>query len=184
MPNLIGVPCQKGRAKGRIADMNPKPHQPGSSGNSASSDTFHYRLRVRYSECDAQRVVFNVRYGEYVELATTEFVRACGLEQLMVHGPYDYQLVKQTIEWKSPARFDQVLDVAVRPIHLGNTSFQLGIDFRIAGNDETIARAETVYVLTDAVTYEKTPLTVEIREKLQAGAKGITVDFANSTTRD
>jgi acyl-CoA thioester hydrolase len=161
-----------------------KPGQTALGSDPTGRDTFHYRLRVRYSECDAQKVVFNVRYGEYVELATTEFVRACGLEQVMVHGPYDYQLVKQTIEWMASARFDQVLDLAVRPIHLGNTSFQLGIDFRIAGGDDVIAKAETVYVLTDAVTYEKAQLTDEIREKLQAGAKGITVDYANSTARD
>jgi acyl-CoA thioester hydrolase len=159
-----------------------KPGQATVGSDPSGRDTFHYRLRVRYSECDAQKVVFNVRYGEYVELATTEFVRACGLESLMVHGPYDYQLVKQTIEWKLPARFDQVLELAVWPIQLGNTSFHLGIDFRIAGNLDVIAHAETVYVLTDAVSYEKARLTDEIREKLQAAAKGRVVDFANSAS--
>ncbi|HEY2893042.1 MAG TPA: thioesterase family protein [Pirellulales bacterium] len=160
--------------------MNSKSGQSGSPVGPAAPDTFHYRLRVRYSECDAQKVVFNVRYGEYVELATTEFVRACGLEGLMVHGPFDYQLVKQTIEWKLPARFDQVLDLSVQPIHLGNTSFHLGIDFRIAGKSDIIAHAETVYVLTDAATYEKTPLTDAIRGKLLAAARGQVTDYANS----
>jgi acyl-CoA thioester hydrolase len=40
---------------------------------------FRYYLRVRYSECDSQKVVFNARYGEYVDLAVTEYVRAAGL---------------------------------------------------------------------------------------------------------
>ncbi|MFP5307388.1 MAG: acyl-CoA thioesterase, partial [Gammaproteobacteria bacterium] len=26
-------------------------------------DSFRYYLRVRYGECDAQKVVFNARYG-------------------------------------------------------------------------------------------------------------------------
>ena len=29
---------------------------------------FRYYLRVRYIECDAQKVVFNSRYSEYVDV--------------------------------------------------------------------------------------------------------------------
>lgn len=39
---------------------------------------FRYYLRVRYDECDAQKVVFNARYGAYVDLAVGEFYRAFG----------------------------------------------------------------------------------------------------------
>ena len=34
---------------------------------------FELLLRVRYSECDAQEVVFNARYADYADLAATEF---------------------------------------------------------------------------------------------------------------
>ena len=37
---------------------------------------FRYYLRVRYQECDAQKVVFNARYGDYIDLACIEFLRA------------------------------------------------------------------------------------------------------------
>ena len=37
-------------------------------------------LRVRYGECDAQKVVFNSRYGDYVDVAVNEFLRALGFE--------------------------------------------------------------------------------------------------------
>jgi len=36
---------------------------------------FRLLLRVRYGECDAQQVVFNARYGDYVDVAATEFYR-------------------------------------------------------------------------------------------------------------
>jgi len=32
---------------------------------------FRYYLRVRYVECDAQKVVFNSRYAEYVDVSVT-----------------------------------------------------------------------------------------------------------------
>ena len=37
---------------------------------------FRYYLRVRYQDCDAQKVVFNARYGDYFDVACIEFLRA------------------------------------------------------------------------------------------------------------
>lgn len=32
-------------------------------------------IRVRYGECDQQGVVFNARYGDYINTAALEFLR-------------------------------------------------------------------------------------------------------------
>ena len=40
------------------------------------TERFRYYLRVRYQECDAQKVVFNARYGDYIDQACIEFLRA------------------------------------------------------------------------------------------------------------
>lgn len=148
------------------------------------SDRFHYYLRVRYGECDAQKVVFNARYGDYVDLAVTEFLGALGFRYSMVTGDFDYQVVKLTIEWKASARFDQVLDIAVRSTRQGNTSFTLLTEFRIAGEEAVIATAETVYVLVDAKTLAKTPLPANLREALERGVPGAVVDHAGYLPRD
>jgi acyl-CoA thioester hydrolase len=142
------------------------------------SNHFRYYLRVRYGECDAQKVVFNSRYGEYVDLAATEFLRALGFGEAVISGSLDYQLVKQTLEWKSAARFDQVLELSVYAKHLGNTSFILATEFRITGNAAIIATAETVYVLVDAKTLTKTALPADLRAALEKGAPGIATDHA------
>lgn len=139
---------------------------------------FAYYLRVRYGECDAQKVVFNARYGDYVDVAVNEFLRALGLAGTMISGHLDFQLVKQTIEWKAPARFDQVLELRVEAAHLGNTSFTLRVEFRIAGDEQVIATAETVYVLVDAQTMAKTPIPPEVRAALAEGARGLATDHA------
>jgi acyl-CoA thioester hydrolase len=142
------------------------------------TETFRYYLRVRYGECDAQKVVFNARYSEYVDLAATEFTRALGYGEALIQGDLDYQLVKQTVEWKAPARFDQVIELAVFSTRLGTTSFTLATEFRVAGNPEPIARAETVYVLVDATTLRKKELPAEFRASLECGAPGRVVDHA------
>jgi acyl-CoA thioester hydrolase len=140
---------------------------------------FAYRLRVRYGECDAQKVVFNSRYGDYVDVAAVEFMRAIGLRAEMIDGALDYQLVKQITEWKAPARFDQVLELSVAATRLGNTSFTLRTEFRIAGEEPLIASVETVYVLVDSKALTKTPLPPHVRAALEQGAPGRVTDHAN-----
>jgi len=139
---------------------------------------FRYYLRVRYGECDAQKVVFNARYGDYVDLATSEFLRALGYEEQLFSGELDFQLVKQTFEWKAPARYDQVLEVSVAPTHIGNTSFTVLSEFRIAGEERVIVTAETVYVVVAQHTLNKTPISPQLRASLENGAPGVITDHA------
>lgn len=142
------------------------------------SDRFHFYLRVRYGECDAQKVVFNSRYSDYADVSCMEFLRAVGLGEVVTTGGLDFQVVKQTLEWKSSARFDQVLDISVRSSHLGNTSFSLLAEIRIAGYEAVIATIETVYVLVTAGTLAKTSLPAYFRAALENGAPGKTIDHA------
>jgi acyl-CoA thioester hydrolase len=142
------------------------------------SDPFRYYLRVRYVECDAQKVVFNSRYGEYVDVSINEFLRAAGVLPEFLEGRLDFQLVKQTVEWKAPARFDQVLELSITVLRLGTTSFTIGTMFRIAGDEKAIVTVQTVYVLVDAATLTKLALPVSLREALTEGAAGQVTDHA------
>ena len=141
-------------------------------------DPFRYYLRVRYIECDAQKVVFNSRYAEYVDVGINEFLRAAGILDQFVNQQLDFQLVKQTVEWKAPARFDQTLELTITPKQLGNTSFTLTTEFRIAGEPRVIVTVETVYVLVDAATLTKLPLPDAVRAALAGGAGGKLTDHA------
>lgn len=139
---------------------------------------FRYYLRVRYAECDAQKVVFNSRYSDYVDISTNEFLRAIGFGEAVVSGELDFQLVKQTLEWKAPARFDQVLEISVYASHLGNTSFTLMTEFRIANDERILATGETVYVMVVPHVLTKMPLPAGFRAALEEGARGKVMDHA------
>ena len=139
---------------------------------------FRYYLRIRYGECDAQKVVFNARYADYVDLGTIEFLRAIGFGAEVISGTLDYQLVKLTLEWKAPARFDQVLELSVYAGQLGNTSFTVVTEFRIAGEEPIIATGQTVYVLVNPQTLTKIPLPDNFRAALQNGAPYAVTDHA------
>jgi acyl-CoA thioester hydrolase len=143
------------------------------------SQKFRVLLRVRYAECDAQHVVFNSRYGDYVDVAATEFIRELfgGYEKLMAQG-IDSQVVRLTTNWKSPARFDDVLSISVETIYIGNTSYSLGLEFREHFSQREIATAEITYVLVTPMEHAKLSIPDFLRVELLAGAAGKTMNFS------
>ena len=140
---------------------------------------FRYYLRVRYQDCDAQHVVFNARYGDYADLTCFEFMRAAlprptdGMD-----GTFEIQNVRQVIEWKSPARFDYVLEVSIWVSRIGTTSFVLNTQMRRAGEAQVLATTETTYVHVDPKTFTKREIQPNMRIALEAGARGLTMDHA------
>lgn len=139
---------------------------------------FRYYFRVRYGECDAQKVVFNARYGDYTDIAITEFLRALGYHDELVSGELDFQLVKQTTQWRAPARYDDVLEAQISCTHIGNTSFALTADFRRAGESQLLCEVETVYVLMQPGVLQKQPIGDELRQRLATGAPDRLADHA------
>ena len=139
---------------------------------------FRFLLRVRYLECDAQKIVFNARWGDYVDVAMTELART-------IWGPIDgspqgldYRLVRQVLEWRGPAHFDDVVEARLRCAKIGTTSFTIATEFRRFGEDPTLVTAETTYVCVAPGTATKQPLPAAHRAALEHGAPGVLVDHA------
>ena len=143
------------------------------------TNDFCYLLRVRYSECDAQKVVFNGRYSDYVDIAAGEFTRAIwGDYNDMLSQGIDNQVVSYSIDWQGPAHFDDVLAVRVKPKKIGNTSYSLQVDFYHYDNKKMIASAQIVYVMVSVDKHEKMAIPDLMRKQLESGAQGITVNHA------
>jgi acyl-CoA thioester hydrolase len=140
---------------------------------------FRYYLRVRYQDCDAQHVVFNSRYSEYADLSSFEFMRAALPRPTDIFdGTFECQTVRQVIEWKAPARSDNVLEISAWVSRVGTTSFVLNCEMRRAGEADVLATTETTYVHVDPKTWTKRTIEPVMREALQAGARGKTTDHA------
>jgi acyl-CoA thioester hydrolase len=128
---------------------------------------FTHRLRVRYHETDAQHVVYNARYLEYVDIAMTEWFRALGWPygELVADG-CDPSLVRATIEFERPALFDDELDIGVGVAHVGTSSFTLDYEVRRAADGERVAALQIVYVNLDPVTGRSRPVPNAVRERM------------------
>ena len=126
---------------------------------------FHHQIRIRYQECDMQGVVYFARYPEYYDISLTELFRvAFGSYQAMVDGGVDMVVAEQSLRYRSSARFDDVVDVAIEVTHLGETSMQSR--YRITRDDELIVEGELRHVFIDVATKAKRPMPDEIRAVL------------------
>ncbi|PPE70640.1 YbgC/FadM family acyl-CoA thioesterase [Caldimonas thermodepolymerans] len=126
---------------------------------------FH-RLRVRWAEVDAQKIVFNGHYLMYVDTAIADYWRAIGMpypDALEHHGG-DLYVKKASLEYHASARYDDVLDVGLRCSRIGNSSmvFEAGI-FR---QDELLITGELVYVYADPNTQTSMRVPQELRDTI------------------
>jgi len=132
-------------------------------------DEFTLLLRVRYGECDAQQVVFNARYADYIDVAMTEYFReAVGGFQTLLDKGLDNQVVSLHIDWLSSARFDDVLAISVTTEKVGNTSYSFSVLISDANSSTIIVKARITYVMVDLQNYQKTPVPDWLREKLSS----------------
>lgn len=132
--------------------------------------TCSHRLRVRWSEVDMQKVVFNGNYLNYIDVAIAEYWRAIGLPY--PHGyvdryANDIYLRKAGVDYLGSARYDDVLDIFVRVAKLGRSSMTFLFEVWRAEPDPSerpLITAELVYVNADPETMTSVPLPAAVRE--------------------
>jgi len=126
---------------------------------------FVHRLRVRYSECDQQGVVFNGQYLFFYDVAVTELMRdRIGPYPQIVARGYDIVVAEARIRFVEGARFDDQLDIEMPVEHLGTTSMIVRPVFRVDGR--LIADGEVRHVWVDPKTLKKTPMPDDFRAAL------------------
>ena len=126
---------------------------------------FHTTVRVRWGECDRQGIVYYGAYLDYLETAQGAYFRNLGfsLYKLAETGHFDTATVKVTIEYKAPARVEDLLDVCFRVAGIGSTSMTACMDIYQHGTETLLTSAEAVYVGYDASTGSKKPVPGDLR---------------------
>jgi acyl-CoA thioester hydrolase len=104
--------------------------------------THETRLRVRYSETDAQGVVNNANYLSYFEVGRVEWLRAAGASyaELEKFG-YGFVVVEALVYYKRAAYFDDELTLLTTLSEIGRAS--LRFEYRLLRGEEEIASGHT-----------------------------------------
>ena len=133
---------------------------------------FFYPLRVRYSEIDAQGIVYNSHYVTYYDVAITEFLRTLSFDYSLAavaRTGKDFHTVKVTVEYQAPARYDDEPVVGVRAGHIGRSSITWEMAIFRQREETSLSTGEVVWVYTDQVTHKSTPLPAELVSEVRNG---------------
>jgi len=126
---------------------------------------FVYRLRVRYGECDPQRIVFNANYFAYFDVAMTELWRAAlGGYGAMIEAGVDMVVAEASARFLGAARFDDELELGVSIARLGSTACTT--NHRVLRDGEALVEGEMRHVFVDAESLEKVSIPDWLRRAL------------------
>jgi acyl-CoA thioester hydrolase len=109
------------------------------------------RLRVRYSETDAQGIVNSADYFSYFEVGRVEWLRAAGLsyKELEKQGS-GFVVVEALARYKKPAFFDDELTLRTELTELKRVSLSFG--YTVLRGEEVLATGRTLHGCVDLTT--------------------------------
>ena len=128
-----------------------------------------YRRRVRYSDADAQQIVFNANYAVYFDDTLTDFLDAAGLgiDVLPARG-YEIVLRRMEMDFFGSARIGDELCVGMRFVRMGRTSLTaLGRVWIDGSPDEVLVETRNTQVIVDAEHFRPTPVPDFVKEAIE-----------------
>ncbi|MEI8326914.1 MAG: YbgC/FadM family acyl-CoA thioesterase [Betaproteobacteria bacterium] len=133
---------------------------------------FLHRLRVRWCEVDAQKIVFNAHYLMYLDTAMADYWRAMALpyEATLAQFGGDLYVKKSTLEYHGSARYDDALEIGLKCYRLGNSS--LTFTAAILCGSDALVTGELIHVFADPATQTSRPLPAPLREVFLAFEDG------------
>ena len=134
---------------------------------------FHFPFRVRYSEIDGQKVVFNAHDLTYFDTAITEYFRTLGYDYMgqVERTGTDFHTVRTLVEYKRPILFDDDIEVHVRTARIGRSSIGFALEIHTKGGEDLYASGEVVWVNTDQSTHKSAAVPEELITLLEGFEK-------------
>jgi acyl-CoA thioester hydrolase len=139
------------------------------------AEPFRHRLRVRWSECDLQGVVFYPQYLAYLDHTVTELWReAVGpyTEMVSEHG-VDMVVAEATMRYRGSARFDDELEISATVTRLGGTSITTAFTTERTADGALLTEAELRHVFVDPRDFSKREMPERVRAGLERFAAAV-----------
>lgn len=95
------------------------------AGGTQDDGLHHYGLRVYYEDTDSLGMVYYANYLKYAERARTEMIRLLGFATISRDNNTAFAVRRCEVDYLSPARLDDELDVATGLIAVGGASIDL-----------------------------------------------------------
>lgn len=131
---------------------------------------FSTTIRVRYAEIDGQKVVFNSRYLEYVDVAVTEWWEWTGIEAALgdVWRETEFHVRHAELEYLKPFVLGDTIEANVRLERIGTSSQTVRFELAHAATGELHNVITVTSVNVHLPTGRPLPIEGAVREFLQA----------------
>ena len=115
---------------------------------------FVWPVRVYWEDTDAGGVVYYANYLKFMERARSEWLRALGFEQDVLRDESGVVFVVRRVEidYLSPARFNEQLEVSVKLHEMGRAS--LSVRQELMRGPDRLAQAVVTLACVDAVRFK------------------------------
>jgi acyl-CoA thioester hydrolase len=135
------------------------------------TEPFVWPVRVYYEDTDSGGVVYYANYLRFCERARTEYLRALGFEQdvLARESGVLFVVSRVIVEYRRPARFNDLLDVTATLRRAGRASLLFDQQILPAGtgqDGEALCTAEVRIACVDAADFRPRPMPKIILETL------------------
>lgn len=121
-------------------------------------------LRVRYYECDMQRVVHNAVYLAWCDDVADRYFRAAGAD--LEAGGWDVMVKSATVTWTASARLGDEIVIDATVSRWGNSSFD--VTFTGTRHDDDVFTATITYVAVAVGTADTLRVPDDFRAALGA----------------
>ena len=131
-----------------------------------SEVAFSVPIRVYWEDTDAAGIVFYANYLRFFERARTEWLRGFGFgQEALRQDGVAFVVSEPTLRYLKPARLDDVVDVSVEVVHLGQESLHLAQQARRAG--ELLAEGTIRIGCVELGTFRPCRIPNDIRTSIQ-----------------
>lgn len=127
----------------------------------------NFPIRVYYEDTDAGGVVYHANYICFFERARTEYLRQVGFsQQQLLVGSFAFVVKKLEIDYKIPARLDDLLRVetVVAELKKATIVFQQ----QLWRDDTCLSEAKVTVASVDLTKMKPVAIPDDIRQALQA----------------
>jgi acyl-CoA thioester hydrolase len=130
---------------------------------------FSTPIKVRFNETDLQGHVNFAHYLSYFDVGLTEYLDAiCYSYQTMLAEGTDLLYAESHCNYKSSAKWPEVLHVHARIGHIGNRSLRFDFEVRAEAADRLVATGHIVAVAADRDTFAPHPVPDNLRRAVAA----------------
>ncbi len=130
---------------------------------------FKHTLRVRWKECDVQGIAYYGSYIDFIDVAQAEYFRNLGIltHQANNRKVFDLAAVKVTLEYKSPAKIDELIDIFLRVEKIGRTSIDKRSEIYRSDTEELLCSVQSISVNFDSELEKSRVVPAEIKDIIQ-----------------